>query len=201
MQTANDKQFEEPSVEEPEWNMLTWVVGIPLCDAVWLGMQAQNIVDRIVRHFESVALEGFYENDRFSLDDLMPLSAMSQVWIFALYEFLRTWLQRAGRLISYSERLAALKTEAEREEYLNKIKAETSEKTKHVKLAPICYADHVARIGDEKFIKSLKDYRESVKLLFRDVEAVRIPLAKHEIAGKKMRGSWQKLPAMAKSIF
>ena len=47
-------------------------------------MQAQNIaiVDRIVRHFERAALEEFYKDDRFSMDDLYPLSAMSQVWVF-----------------------------------------------------------------------------------------------------------------------
>jgi hypothetical protein len=27
-----------------------------------------------------------------------PLSALSQMWIFALYEFLRTWRQRAEQL-------------------------------------------------------------------------------------------------------
>jgi hypothetical protein len=46
-------------------------------------MQAQNIavVDRIVRHFEHEALEDFYKHDRFSMDSLYPLSAMSQVWV------------------------------------------------------------------------------------------------------------------------
>jgi hypothetical protein len=167
--------------------MFTWRSGIPLCDDLWLGMQAQNIaiVDRIVRHFEHEALEGFYKNDSFSIDDLYSLSAMTQVWVFALYEFLRTWLQRASKLIGYGERSAALKTDEERAAYLKTIEVEAQEKAKHVKLAPVFYYEHVAQVGDEKFIKSVRDYRESIKELLRDVEAIRMPLAKHEIAGTK----------------
>ncbi len=178
---------EEMPAEESAWNMFAWRFSIPLCDDLWLGMQAQNIaiVDRIVRHFESAALEEFYKNDRFSMDDLYPLSAMSQVWVFALYEFLRTWLQRASKLIGYAEQLAVLKTNEERAAYLKTIEGEAQEKAKHVKLASVFYHEHVARVGDEKFVKSLRHYRDSIKELFRDVEAIRMPLAKHEIAGAK----------------
>src|SRR6516162_4613433 len=128
--------------------MFTWRSGIPLCDDLWLGMQAQNIaiVDRIVRHFEHEALEGFYKNDSFSIDDLYSLSAMTQVWVFALYEFLRTWLQRASKLIGYGERSAALKTDEERAAYLKTIEVEAQEKAKHVKLAPVFYYEHVAQV-------------------------------------------------------
>jgi hypothetical protein len=182
-----EREPEDAPTEEEQWNMFAWRSGIPLCDDLWLGMQAQNIaiVDRIVRHFEQTALEEFYRNDRFSIDDLYPLSAMSQVWVFALYEFLRTWLQRASKLIGYAERLTALKTDEERTAYMKTIEEEAQEKAKHVKLAPVFYYEHVARVGDEKFIKSIRDYRESIKQLFRDVEAIRMPLAKHEIAGTK----------------
>jgi hypothetical protein len=177
----------EAPKEEVPWNMLEWRDSIPLCDDLWLGMQAQNIaiVDRIVRHFEQQALDGFYDTDRFSMDDLLPLSAMSQVWVFALYEFLRTWLQRASTLIGYAEKLAALRTAKERAEYVITVETMVREKARHVKAAPVFYYEHIAKIGDQKFIKSIRDYRQSIKELFRDVEAIRIPLAKHEIAGSK----------------
>jgi hypothetical protein len=82
----------------PPFNLFTWRASIPLCDDLWLGMQAQNIaiVDSVIRHFEQQALQHYYANDRFSMEHLAPLSAMSQMWVFALYEFLRTWLQRAS---------------------------------------------------------------------------------------------------------
>src|SRR4029077_11514608 len=123
---SEQKPEAAPAGEKP-WNMFAWRFGIPLCDDLWLGMQAQNIavVDRIVRIFEREALEEFYKNDRFSMDSLYPLNAMSQVWVFSLYEFLRTWLQRASKLIGYAERLAALKTDEERQMYMKTIEGET----------------------------------------------------------------------------
>jgi hypothetical protein len=144
-------------------------------------------VDRIVRSFEQQALAGFYENDRFSTEDLLPLSAMSQMWVFALYEFLRTWLQRASTLIGYAEKHAALKTPKERAEYLTAVEGTVQEKAKHVKIAPVFYYGHIGKIGNDQFVKSIRDYRKSIKNLFRDVEAIRVPLAKHEIAGSKDR--------------
>jgi hypothetical protein len=39
-----------------------------------------------------------------SADTMQTLSPPSQMWIFSLYEFLRTLLERARRLIGYSER-------------------------------------------------------------------------------------------------
>jgi hypothetical protein len=192
----NDQASEKQPAQEPAWSMLEWRASIPLCDDVWLGMQAQNIaiVDRIVRHFERVALDGFYENDRFSMDDLLPLSAMSQVWVFALYEFLRTWVQRASKLIRYSERLASMKTEGERADVMKQFEAETQERAKHIKLAPFFYADHVARIVDTDFIRSIREYRDSIKQLFQDAEAIRVPLAKHEIGGAKAEGLMAEAP-------
>jgi hypothetical protein len=183
----SEQKPEVASIEHDPWNMFAWRSSIPLCDDLWLGMQAQNIavVDRIVRHFEREALDEFYRNDRFSMDSLFPLSAMSQVWVFALYEFLRTWLQRASKLIGYAERMAALRTDGDRAAYMTAIEEEAKEKAKHVRLAPVFYHEHVARVRDEKFIESIRDYRESIKGLFRDVEAIRMPLAKHEIAGTK----------------
>jgi hypothetical protein len=181
-----DNEGGPPPKGQP-FNIFGWSDTIPFSDDVWLGMQARNIVivDRIVRHFEQVALNGFYENDRFSMDDLMPLNAMSQVWIFALYEFLPTWLQRASKLIGYADRLAGMKTTAERAVFLKAIEAEAREKGKYVRFAPVFYYDHVARVGDEKFIASIRTYREKIRLLFRDLEAIRMPLAKHEISGTK----------------
>jgi co-chaperonin GroES (HSP10) len=150
-------------------------------------LQAQNIVilDKIVRHFEEEALNEFYEHDKFSIETLSPLSAMSQVWVFALYEFLRTWRQRASRLIVYHERFIALKTDDERAAYTKKLEEEALEKAKHVKLAPVFYFDHTARVSEGGFVEAIREYRESIKGLFHDVEAIRIPLAKHEIAGNK----------------
>lgn len=181
------KSLEGNENREPPFSLFTWRASIPLCDDLWLGMQAQNIaiVDSIVRHFEQQALQHYYEHDRFSMEHLAPLSAMSQMWVFALYEFLRTRLQRASKLIGYSEKLAAQKTAEERAAYEKKINDEAKERAKFIKIAPHFYANHVGSVSNPGFIKAIRDYREEIKHLFRDVEAIRLPLAKHEIAGTK----------------
>jgi hypothetical protein len=173
--------------DEPPFNLFTWRSSIPLCDDLWLGMQAQNIaiVDHIIRQFEQQALQRYYAEDSFSIADLAPLSAVSQMWVFALYEFLRTWMQRASKLIGYFEKLAAQKTPEEREAYMQKITDEAKERAKHIRIAPQFYTVHVGRVGNSDFIKGIREYRDEIKHLFRSVEAIRLPLAKHEMAGSK----------------
>lgn len=169
-----------------EFSVYQWVATIPLCDDLWLGMQAQNvaIVDMtIMRHIEHDALEEYFKDDSFSMPTLQVLSALSQMWIFSFYEFLRTWRQRARTLTGFADKLTALQTDKEREAYLKEITDGVKQKARFVKIAPVFYLDHVARVADVAFIKSIRDYWDATEDLFRDVEAIRMPLAKHEIAG------------------
>src|SRR5439155_19914712 len=104
-------------VKTSDFSLLEWSSKIPLVDDLWLGMQARNIaiVDMtIMRQIEASVLEEFFHDDRHSMPTLMTLSALSQMWVFSLYEFLRTWLDRASKLIGCSERLARQKTEEAR---------------------------------------------------------------------------------------
>jgi hypothetical protein len=80
-------------VKEEDFNLFTWSMGVPLCDDLWLGMQIRNIalVDMaIIRKMETEMLNRYFELDR-TPPELMVLSGISQMWIFSLYEFLRTW--------------------------------------------------------------------------------------------------------------
>jgi hypothetical protein len=43
------------------------------------------------------------------------------MWIFALYEFLRTWRQRARTLIGFADKLASLKTNQDRDAYMTEL--------------------------------------------------------------------------------
>jgi hypothetical protein len=72
----NEQNDASVHAETRPWRTFEWLSGIPLCDDLWLSMQAQNIVvvDLIVRQFEHEALEAFYENDRFSVDTFIGLS-------------------------------------------------------------------------------------------------------------------------------
>ena len=160
-----------------------------MTDDVYLGMQAQNIatVDMsVIRHIESTALDEFFsEADRVSLPTLSILSALSQMWVFGLYEFLRTWRQRARTLIGFADKLATLATAEEREAYMKEITESIKQKARYIKLAPVFYLDHVAKVGDNDFMTAIRNYKTQTEDLFREVEAIRMPLAKHEMAGKE----------------
>ena len=55
----------------------------------------------------------YIETERTPLQTAVFASALSQLWIFGLYELLRTWRQRAREVIRFAEELRAL-TGAER---------------------------------------------------------------------------------------
>jgi hypothetical protein len=175
-------------VSAKDFSLFAWAATIPLTDDLWLRMQAQNIavVDMtMLRPMEERALEEFFEHDRISSETTHNLSAISQMWIFSLYEFMRTWLARASNLIGYSERVARHKTDEERTKEMNAIKAALEERAKYVKIGRPFLLDQAERVNNREFIDSIRSYRDSIKGLYREVEAIRMPLAKHEIASNE----------------
>lgn len=80
-------------VKREDFNLMTWSMGVPLCEDVWLGMQLRNIaiVDLgLLRDIELAAMQSYFADDRIDRNSLMLLSATSQMWVYSLYEFMRT---------------------------------------------------------------------------------------------------------------
>jgi hypothetical protein len=179
----------QEKVLQQDFTLYGWVHSIPMTDDVYLGMQAQNIaiIDMtMLRPLEEMALNEFFSDaDRVSAPTLSKLSALSQMWVFALYEYLRTWRQRARTLIRFEDELAKRRTDEERAAYMNEITDGIKAKARLVKLAPVFYLDHVGKVGDKEFMNTIRKYKEETEPLFREVEAIRMPLAKHEIAGNE----------------
>jgi hypothetical protein len=99
--------------------------------------------------------------DRIAIFNLPPgyffaSADLSQMWVFGLYEFLRTWRERAKKLMDFEDELKKLTTQAERDAYLAKITAEAKESAKHVDQLPVYYPDHVAKIVDSDFMRSVR---------------------------------------------
>ncbi len=65
-------------------------------DDLYLGMQAMNIgiVDSVITSFEYELLHEWYKIEKTPADTAMAVSAMSQMWIYGLYEVLRMWRDR-----------------------------------------------------------------------------------------------------------
>jgi hypothetical protein len=97
----------EYRVRVDQFSMYAWVASIPLCDDLFLSMQAQNIalVDLMVlRDMETQLIQEYWRSDgRMPNQFAMLVGATSQMWIYYLYEFLRTWRQRAQELIDAVE--------------------------------------------------------------------------------------------------
>jgi hypothetical protein len=108
------------------------------------------------------------------------------MWVFGVYEFLRTWRQRAGQLMQYEENYNKLTTQPKRDAYLKEIVDKAKNKTRYATQSPAQYPEHVAKIADQEFIKSVRDYKDKTEELFRELIAVRMPAAKHELPGKAL---------------
>lgn len=170
-------------VTSNEFNMLAWSHEIPLCDDLWLGMQARNIaiVDfAIIRDIETEALEAYLERERTPSDILLPLSALSQMWVFSLYEFLRTWRQRATEILKIADMYLSLPAE-KKGDFLNGELKKVSKKMALHRIGLSFYRDQVERISEPAFVDSIRAYRADTESLFRSTEALRVTLAKHEV--------------------
>lgn len=165
------------------FNIFGWSQTIPFCDDIWFGMQARNIalVDfTFLRPMEDDALEAFLEREKTPTDILLPLSALSQMWAFSLYEFLRTWRQRADFLLKWAADYETIPAD-ERDAFKAKAKAAIEGKRRMLRIGPEMYAGHLELFFDASYVEKVKTYRAQTDGLFREVEALRVTLAKHEV--------------------
>jgi hypothetical protein len=122
-------------VREKDFDLHIWYATIPMTDDIYLGLQAQNIARvemSVVRRWEREVLDeqeddpGSYQGPKYR-----ELMALSQMWVFGLYEFLRTWRQRPRALIQFGEKYDKFATQAERDAYLKDIVDKAKDKAEH----------------------------------------------------------------------
>ncbi|MGH9436465.1 MAG: hypothetical protein ACRD4R_05675 [Candidatus Acidiferrales bacterium] len=157
---------------------LRW--NLPLFEDLFLSMQAQNVmlVDLYLQDMEGGLMRRYMEIERTPFPETLIVSALSQMWIFALYELLRTWRQR----------VRDLKQEAQKPPE----PPDPAPPPNLSDLTVIFRQDQLERVRtDAAFVAELDHAYERVEPLFRRVEALRMNLAKHEVP--KMRG----VPALA----
>jgi hypothetical protein len=178
-----------------KFSLYQWVSTIPLCDDLFLSMQAQNValVDlMVIRGMEAQLLQAYYDNDdRMPIDVGMLVGAISQMWIYYLYEFMRTWRQRAQELIAASEEHERQETAEKKTETRAKQRAALENRRKHIRLTPNFQGEHLKRIDDPEFIASIRAYRDKTEVMFRRLEGVRVTIAKHEMGNIRCSQSIQ----------
>lgn len=155
--------------------------GLPLLDEVFLGMQALNVhvVDGYLEQIEAELLQEYIERERTPTASALFVSALSQMWVFATYELLRTWRQRVREMLGWADELSGL-TDGEREEAAEAMRQEIEHRASEV-LDPGLRWRVFARAQDGQFVEELRSAWNRTQLAFRAVEAVRMTLAKHEV--------------------
>ncbi len=137
-------------------------------DDVFLGMQAMNvgIVDQLITQYEYALLREYNEIER-TPDSFMAVSALSQMWIYSLYEVLRLWHERKRK---FEELLMKGKIDSEVESMAED---------------PL---NHTVKIRKRQMLRFKNDaeYREKINKVFNGIEEIysatkliRINLAKH----------------------
>ena len=75
---TDDDEFSETDVPKG-FNIISWYMGIPLCDDTWLGMQAQHIAAvGIIRPLELQAAKIIFNEERYG-GIMMTLNGVSQM--------------------------------------------------------------------------------------------------------------------------
>jgi len=142
----------------------------------FLTMQATNLglIDRWLIDVEADVLQRLNEEERTPIDDAMFLSAQTQMWVFAAYEVMRTWRQRAKDVLKLVDN-GGLKLKIKALErdlgYLHTGRSIRAGQLKEVHNDPTIAA------------KIEKDLRR-IHIVFSQLESLRISMAKHEVPGK-----------------
>lgn len=158
------------------WEIPQALGGLTLFQDAYLGMQANNlaVVDDFLNGIEKRVLRRLFDEERTPIDDAVFLNAQSQMWIFAAYEVMRTWRQRAKDMIKWHQngglqlKLAALEADQGFRHYGNERRAAMLREV----------------IADSSVVDRLRDDVKRTHMLFARMEYLRISLAKHEVAGK-----------------
>src|ERR1700692_1019495 len=146
---------DEPSDTDvpANFSIITWFMGIPLCDDVWLGMQAQHIAAveiGIIRPLELHTAQKIFNEEGYG-DVMMALNGVSQMWLFSLYEFWRTWRQRAAQLLQLAAQYQKTKP-AKQEAFLAKTLPDAKGREKHIHSGFSFHSEHIAQIADPTFV-------------------------------------------------
>lgn len=155
---------------------------LPLFDDLYLHMQAQNltVVDLHIEALEGQLLSEYYRSEATPIPEMMLVSALSQMWVFAAYELFRTWRQRARELLAFGESIAKLRGRAR----VKRIELEIASvrSASNPTAAVQMQRNAIKWASSSRNQRRLTNALNRVMPLFRRLEALRISLAKHEVA-------------------
>jgi len=142
-----------------------------------LRMQAFNlaIIDEFATRLEYDLLKRLHEQEATPVPEATFVSAQSQMWIFATYELMRTWRQRAKDMIKWSEnggleaKLRVLEKNLGYQHFGRQLRAQQIKQV----------------LAEPSIIDKIKRDHRLTHILFARIEAIRVTIAKHEVRGRK----------------
>lgn len=144
-------------------------------DDLYLGMQAMNVgvVDSVVTEYEYALLKEWFETERTPTETALAVSAMSQMWVYGLYEVLRMWRDRRFQFNKLLQNGGVdLKIASLADDDPLNLTIEVRKK-------------QLARYKDDATYRSLIDETwERIQPVYRMTELFRMNLAKHNAPGK-----------------
>lgn len=189
---ANDSP--EAEDDDPAVGIAQALQTLPLFDEPYLRMQAMNldILDRFLINQEANLLHEYFEIERTPLPSTMFVSALSQLWLFGLYELLRTWRQRERDVLRWYKEFRATPASMQKARLAEK-RREIEKRAADPRGAGVFYWRPYERAAeDPAFGEILRKALDRTERLFRRIEAFRVALAKHELPGAK--GSFARAP-------
>jgi hypothetical protein len=143
---------------------------------LFMRVQASHldIVDQFLLDVEAAVLRKLIEDER-TPPEAHFLAAQSQMWIFAAYELLRTWTERAKAFIKLADnggfpnKLASLRAVDDGYEHFGR----------QVRIRQL-----EAAAADPAIIDRLRHQVALLYMPFKMLEHLRVAIAKHEVSGK-----------------
>lgn len=163
------------------------LLSLPLFDNIYLRMQALNLalVDEFLMGLEQQLLDEYIELERTPVQSALFVSARSQLWLFGLYDLLRTWRQKTREIMLFINELDSL-SDSERENRILKQKQRIEKSSPHMEGADsMHWRPFEMAIQDQDFLKRLTKAFDMSERLFRRIESLRVSIAKHEVPRSK----------------
>ncbi len=147
-----------------------------LGDDPFLRMQAVNldIVDQFLTDLEYKVLRDLHQEER-TPPNAFFLNAQSQMWIFAVYELIRTWEERAKDIIKWAKN-GGLQ---------HKLTHLQSEQIGFLHFGHEIHIDQLkAVIADPQIVHLIEGQLKHIHFQFVRLTYIRVSLAKHQVSGK-----------------
>ena len=175
----NDKFINDPYLEldKIDFSIITsrmrWLPFFD--DDIYLGMQIMNIglIDSLITQYEYSLLQEWIEIEKTPSESAILVSALSQMWIFSLYEVLRMW---RDRMVKFQKLESNGGIDLKLKSFKNDDPLNLTAETRRRQLTRFK--------EDYNYRKIIKKTWVELEQVYRMVEIFRMNLAKHSAPGK-----------------